>query len=112
MADWNKHCIFVEQNTTTMTNTETIKNVGLTITKGSWEGSQWSLTGFPNKNTIRNWGDAYEFENFVKDTLKINAEFDSESCQFYAYFDTKQKATSALNKIEKHFKKVGEMLGL
>jgi hypothetical protein len=95
-----------------MTNTETINNVGLKITKGDWEGAQWTLTGFPNKNTFRKWEDAYEFESFVEKTLKISAEFDSESCQFYAYFNTKQKATTALNKIEKHFKKVGEMLGL
>ena len=111
-ADWVKCYIFVEQNKTTMTNTETIKNVGLSISKGEWEGAKWTLTGYPNKNTFRNWDSAYDFENFVKNTLKINGNFDSESCQFYVYFDTKQKATAALNKIEKHFKKVGEMLGL
>jgi len=93
-----------------MTNTETIKTVGLKITK--IEGYDYCLTGFPNKNTIRNWEDAYEFESFVQDVLKIEGEFDSESGQFYVYFKTKQKATDALNKIEKHFKKVGEMLGL
>lgn len=111
-ADWVKCYIFVEQNETTMTNTETIKNVGLSISKGEWEGAKWTLTGYPNKNTFRNWDSAYDFEDFVKNTLKINGNFDSESCQFYVYFDTKQKATAALNKIEKHFKKVGEMLGL
>ena len=112
MVDWDKCYIFVEQNKTTMTNTETIKNVGLSIDKGTWEGAKWTLTGYPNKNTFRNWDSAYDFESFVKNTLKINGNFDSESCQFYVYFDTKQKATAALNKIEKHFKKVGELLGL
>ena len=92
-----------------MTNTETIKTVGLKITKA---GDDYCLTGYPNKNTIRNWEDAYEFESFVQDVLKIEGEFDSESGQFYVYFKTKQKATTSLNKIEKHFKKVGEMLGL
>ena len=111
-ADRNKCYIFVEQNETIMTNTETTKKVGLVVDKGTWEGAKWTLTGYPNKNTFRDWDSAYDFEGFVKNVLNISGDFDSESCQFYVYFDTKQKATAALNKIEKHFKKVGEMLGL
>ena len=86
--------------------------IGLTIYKGEWEGSQWTITGYPKKDmVIRDFESAYDFEDFVKEHINCNGiEFDSEFCQFFAYTKTKASAVAFGNRIEKYFDKVRKSL--
>jgi hypothetical protein len=87
-------------------------SIGLTIYKGDWEGSQWTITGYPKKDmSIKDFESAYDFEDFVKKHINCNGiEFDSEFCQFFAYTKTKASAIAFGNRIEKYFDKVRKSL--
>ena len=86
--------------------------IGISVSKGDWEGSQWTITGYPKKElTIRDFDSVYDFEEFIQ--TKVNCkgiEFDSEFCQFFAYAKTKQRAVSFAKAIDKYFSKVREMV--
>ena len=82
--------------------------IGLEVSKGDWDDSEWTITGNARKElTIKEFDSAYEFEEFVQE--KINCKditFDSESCQFFAYAKTKARAVKFAKDIDKYFEKV------
>jgi hypothetical protein len=86
--------------------------LGLEVYKGSWEDSEWTITGNPNsKMTVKQFESAYDFEEFVEDKIDCTGiEFDSEFCQFFAYAKTKERAVKFANDIDSYFGKVREML--
>ena len=86
-------------------------NIGLTIYKGDWDGAEWTLTGYPNKEVIgHSYNDAYEFEEAIKRNVNCSGiNFDSEMCQFFAYAKTKARLVSFANQIEKHYIKAKEL---
>jgi len=91
---------------------ETRSPIGLGVYKGDWAGAQWTISGYPKKDmTVRGFESAYDFEELVKKKVDCkDIEFDSESCEFFAYAETKEKAIRFLNEIEQHFKKVRDLL--
>jgi hypothetical protein len=82
--------------------------IGLEVSKGDWDDSEWTVTGNARKElTIKEFDSAYEFEEFIQE--KINCKgitFDSESCQFFAYAKTKARAVKFAKDIDKYFEKV------
>jgi hypothetical protein len=89
--------------------------LGLSVTKGDWEGAEWTITGYPNKkHTIREFDSAYDFEELVQEHISTpgyTVSYDSESCQFFAYTKTKSQAMKFITAIEKHFEKVRQLVG-
>ena len=85
--------------------------IGLSIWKGDWDGAQWTLTGYPKASVIgHEYDSAYDFEASVKKNFNTRGlEFDSESCQFYAYAKSKQRLVSLLTQLEKHYEKAKAM---
>ena len=85
--------------------------IGLSISKGNWEGSEWTLSGYPKADVIgHDYPNAYAFEEAVKKNFNCSGlDFDSESCQFYVYAKTKQRLVSLLSQIEKHYEKAKKM---
>lgn len=91
---------------------ETISTkIGLEIYKGTWDGAEWTLTGYPNKEVIgHNYNSAYDFEDCVKRNINCKGiNFDSESCQFFAYAKTKARIVSFAKQIEKHYEKAKKL---
>jgi hypothetical protein len=96
-----------------MKKSEDIKTpIGLTIYKGDWEGAEWTITGFPNKEVIgHSYESAYDFEEAVKKNINCKGiSFDSEYCQFFAYAKTKARLISFANQIEKHYTKAKKLV--
>jgi len=91
---------------------ETRSPIGLGVYKGDWAGAQWTISGYPKKDmTVRGFESAYDFEELVKKKVDCkDIEFDSESCEFFAYAETEERAIRFLNEIEQHFKKVRDLL--
>ena len=89
-------------------------DIGLQVYKGDWDGSKWTITGFPKKRfTIVEFDGAYEFEELVQAKIPCKGiEFDSEFSQFFAYANTKQSAVALVKRIEKYFAKVRGMLNV
>jgi hypothetical protein len=87
-------------------------SIGLGIYKGDWSGAQWTISGYPKKDmTVRGFESAYDFEELVKKKVDCkDIEFDSESCEFFAYADTEERAIKFLNDIEQYFKEVRALL--
>ena len=106
-------CTFVKQNLNNMTQDTYTSPVGISVSKGSWEGAQWTITGYPRKQfTIKEFDSAYDFEEYVKKNINCsNIDFDSESCQFFAYAKTKQRAVGFAKAIDKYFEKVRKIVG-
>ncbi len=86
--------------------------LGLEVSKGTWEGSQWTITGNPKSSmTVKGFESAHDFEEFVQEKINCKGiEFDSEYCQFFAYADTKARAIKFANDIDSYFAKVRKML--
>jgi hypothetical protein len=86
--------------------------LGLEVFKGSWEGSQWTITGKPKSSmTVKKFECSYDFEEFLQEKINCKEiEFDSEYCQFFAYADTKARAIKFANDIDAYFAKVRKML--
>ena len=84
--------------------------IGISVSKGDWDGAQWTITGFPKLSSkLPGFESAYDFEEVVKEKVnRIGITFDSEYCQFFAYAETKQRAIGFAKAIEKYFKKVEE----
>lgn len=84
--------------------------IGISVSKGDWEGAQWTITGFPKLSAkLPAFGSAYDFEETVKEKVNCSGiDFDSEYCQFFAYAKTKARAIGFAKAIEKYFKKVEE----
>ena len=93
-------------------NQETKSSIGLSVYKGDWEGAQWTISGYPKKDmTVRGFESAYDFEELVKKKVDCkDIEFDSESCEFFAYADTEERAIKFLNDIEAYLKTVRDLL--
>jgi len=91
---------------------ETRSPIGLGVYKGDWEGAQWTITGNAKRElTVKEFGSAYDFEDFIQKKIDCEGiEFDSESCQFFAYAETEERAIRFLNEIEQYFKKVRDLL--
>ncbi len=87
-------------------------SVGLTVYKGDWEGSEWTITGNPQTRiTIKEFESAYDFEEFIKEKIACKGiEFDSEYCQFFAYAKSKTTAIAFATRIEKYFEKIRKIL--
>lgn len=85
-------------------------SIGLSVSKGDWEGAQWTITGFPKLSSkLPGFESAYDFEEVVREKVtNTGITFDSEYCQFFAYAKTKQRAVGFAKAIEKYFKKVEE----
>jgi hypothetical protein len=86
--------------------------IGLEVSKGDWEGAEWTITGNARKErTIKEFDSAYEFEEFIQEKINCKAiVFDSEYCQFFAYAKTKARAVKFAKDIEKYFDKVRETM--
>jgi len=93
-------------------NKETKSSIGLSVSKGDWEGAQWTITGNARKSmTVREFDSTYDFEEFLESKIDSEGiEFDSESGQFFAYAETEERAIRFLNEIEQYFKKVRDLL--
>ena len=80
---------------------------GLGISKGNWEGAQWTLTGNASREQLgHDYESAYDFEDAVKRNVNCSGiEFDSEYCQFFAYAKTRARLESFAKQIAKHFEK-------
>jgi hypothetical protein len=91
---------------------ETRSPIGLGVYKGDWAGAQWTISGYPKKDmTVRGFESAYDFEELVNKKVDCkDIEFDSESCEFFAYAETEERAIRFLNEIEQYFKKVRDLL--
>jgi hypothetical protein len=91
---------------------ETRSPIGLGVYKGDWEGAQWTITGNAKRElTVKEFESAYDFEDFIQKKIDCEGiEFDSESCQFFAYAETEERAIRFLNEIEQYFKKVRDLL--
>lgn len=71
--------------------------------------AMWMMTGFPSAEAIgHNYADAYEFEaaiqkhiSWVNTHPKVN--FDSESCQFFAYFEDRETLDRFIADVYAHF---------
>jgi hypothetical protein len=85
--------------------------LGLSVEKYDWD-NQFTITGNAKREmTVKEFDSAYDFEEFIQ--AKINCkgiDFDSESCQFFAYTKTKNRALEFVKEIEDYFTKVREML--
>jgi hypothetical protein len=86
--------------------------LGLSVSKGDWEGAEWTITGYPRKEfTIREFDSAYEFEDFVKEKIASkDIDFDSEFCQFFAYARSEARAVAYVKLIEGYFQNVSSLL--
>ena len=88
--------------------------IGVSVSKGDWEGAQWTITGYPRKElTVVDFESAYDFEELIRE--KVNCRgitFDSEFCQFFAYAKTEARAVPFAKAIEKYFEKVREVVGI
>lgn len=95
-----------------MATTDIKTKLGLTIYKGTWDGAQWTLTGFPKKELIgHDYNSAYDFEDCVRRNVNCKGiEMDSESSQFFAYAKTNARIVSFSNQIEKHYEKAKKMM--
>jgi len=82
--------------------------IGLEVSKGDWEGAEWTITGNARRElTVKEFYSAYEFEEFIQKKINCKAiVFDSESCQFFAYAKTKAQAVRFVKAIEKYFEMV------
>lgn len=86
--------------------------IGLEVYKQDWDSPvTYCISGnVPSKYTIKEFDSAYEFEEHVQKNVACKGiEFDSETCQFFAYAKTKQQAVAFVKRIEKHFEKLQEM---
>lgn len=85
--------------------------VGLVVEKADWM-KEYTITGYPKKEfTVREFDSAYDFEEFIKEKVPCqDIDFDSESCQFFAYAKTEKRAKKFLEEIEEYFQKVSSML--
>jgi hypothetical protein len=85
--------------------------IGLSISKGDWDGAQWTITGFPRAEVIgHDYDSAYDFQEAVQRNVNCSGiEFDSEFCQFFAYAKTKARLVSFAKQIEKHYQKAKEV---
>jgi len=92
------------KHTTTM-NKETKSSIGLSVSKGTWRDAPWIISGNIKKSmTVREFEEIkFAYEN--KTNLTI-----SNSGDFLAWRETKEKAIRFLNEIEQHFKKVRDLL--
>ena len=83
--------------------------IGISVSKGDWEGAQWTISGYPYLTKLPKFESAYDFEEVVKEKVNSSGiDFDSEYCMFCAYAKTKQRAIGFAKAIEKYFKKVEE----
>jgi hypothetical protein len=85
--------------------------IGLSVEKYDWD-DKFTITGKILKSvTMKEFDSAYDFEEFIQAKINCKAiDFDSESCQFFAYAKTKAQAVRFVKAIEKYFAKVREML--
>ena len=85
--------------------------IGLSVEKYDWD-DKFTITGKILKSvTMKEFDSAYEFEEFIQTKINCKAiDFDSESCQFFAYAKTKAQAVRFVKAIEKYFDKVRDML--
>jgi hypothetical protein len=89
-----------------------VSPIGLSVYDDKDEYGYFTITGNPKKSvTIVEFESAYDFEEFIQGKIKCDTiEFDSESCQFFAYAKTKAQAISFITRVEKYFDKVKKML--
>jgi hypothetical protein len=83
-------------------------HTGFAITKGSWEGAQWTLMGWP----LPAYQFAYDVEEMLLEKVgKVDGmETDSEFCMLCIYFKNKASAVSYLKKVEKYLDTVKKMV--
>ena len=86
--------------------------IGLRVFDDKKEYGHFTISGNANrKATIVEFDSAYDFEEFIQKHINCKGiEFDSESCQFFAYAKTQNRALKFVNDNEKHFEKVKKML--
>jgi len=84
--------------------------IGISVSKGDWEGAQWTIAGYPMLSAkLPKFDSAYAFEEVVKEKVNSSGiDFDSEYCMFCAYAKTKARAVGFAKAMEKYFKKVEE----
>ena len=88
--------------------------MGLEVSKGDWDGAQWTITGNARSAyTVRPFDSAYDFEEFIQGKVDCKGiDFDSESCQFFAYAKTEKRAVKFLKDIEEYFERLRAMAGI
>jgi hypothetical protein len=68
----------------------------------------FTITGNPKKSsTGLDFDSAYDFEAYVQKKVRCEGiDFDSESCQFFAYAKTEKRAKTFVEDLEKWFKSI------
>jgi hypothetical protein len=86
--------------------------LGLEVIKFGWD-KNYTITGNAKREmTVKEFDSAYDFEEYIQNTCNCKSiDFDSESCQFFAYAKTKQRALSFIKAIENQFEKIREVVG-
>ena len=79
--------------------------LGLAIYK---DDTGYTITGNPKKSsTGLDFDSAYDFEEYIQKKVRCEGiDFDSESCQFFAYTKTSTRAKSFVEDLEKWFKSI------
>jgi hypothetical protein len=85
-----------------------VSPLGLEVSKGDWEEARWTITGYPKKSsTGLEFDSAYAFEEYIQKKVRCEGiDFDSETCQFFAYAKTEKRAKSFVEDLEKWFKSI------
>ncbi len=87
-----------------------VSDIGLSLYRGfeDEEVISWTITGYPKKSsTGLDFDSAYDFEEYAKKKVKCEGiDFDSESCQFFAYAKTEARGKKFIEDLEKWFKKI------
>ena len=77
------------------------------------DDSNVTITGNVSaKHTIKEFDSAYDFEEYIQKKIDCKGiGFDSESCQFFAYTKTPERAVDWVKSVEKWFEHVREVVG-
>lgn len=73
-----------------------------------WQEKKWTVTAdFRSLETFEQYDSNYDIVDKLKaeKVLKANTEEDSEMCQFFAYFSTKQAAENFIKRLAKYVEK-------
>ena len=68
----------------------------------------YTITGYPKKSsTGLDFDSAYDFEEYIQKKVRCEGlDFDSETCQFFAYAKTPARAKKFVEDLEKWFKSI------
>ena len=89
------------------------KNYPFGFEVNKYEGDKnYTITGNLKKEyRFRDFNSAYDVEEYIQKHIRCTGiEFDSESCQFFAYAKTKERAIKFCEDIQAWFEKVKALI--